>query len=751
MSSNLAFKQHFHVQPIPEEKIVYLLSEARKSALQGDLYLQLADILDGTRSIEQIISLLQRHYSRHDIQRAVFRLQEKGFLTEKDTEVPESVAAFWDVQDLDLQGVFQVLNSSSYCLHNLSSADPSSLLDMLQASGLQQDQTKYHLALVVVDDYLQTELASINAEFLHSNTPWLLVKPHGINLWLGPLFLPHQTGCWECLKPRIQDGREVETVLQKNLQMDSPFFLARASLPSTSATAFSLFATQVLQAIVHQEASPLAGRIMTLNTVSLCSEFHPLCKRPQCPVCGNHQALAGPPEPVVFQNNTKKFTEDGGHRICSPAQTLAKYKHLLSPVTGVVNELLPLFTAGDGLVHIYGGFHRIAHTAMPYAHLKHCLRNKSTGKGKTEVQARASAFCEAVERYCAHSADEAYTVHLSRNQLQDAAVDIENCMLFSVNQYATREQWNEKYGMHMFVPERLDHDMQIDWCPVWSVHAERLKYLPASYCYLKVVKPGEPMYFVPESNGLAAGNSKEEAVLQGFLELVERDSVAIWWYNSLQMPEVDLESFGIPYFQALKDYYAGLGREFWVLDVTNDFDIPTFVAVSRQIGSGREMIIYGCGTHLEPGIGISRALTEMNQFLYLQEQGRISNHAVLEREHYMRDYWFNQASIEQLPFLWPNARSAVKSCADYKQQFNSDLLDDLRFCFDKAEELGLEVLVYDMTRPDIGLNVVRVVMPGARHWRPRYAPGRLFDVPVKMGWQQAALKENELNPLFIWI
>lgn len=751
MSSKPAFKYHFQVQPMPDEGVVYLLSEGRKSVLQGKLYVQLAYILDGTKSIEQIAKLLQEQYSSLEIEQALARLRQKGFLTEKDTEVPESVAAFWNIQDLDLQEVFHILDSSSYCLHNLSSADPSLLLDMLQASGLQQDQTKYHLALVVVDDYLQTELASINADFLHSNTPWLLIKPLGINLWLGPLFLPHKTGCWECLKPRIQDNREVETVLQKNLQTDSPFLLARSALPSTSATAFSLFATQVLQAIVHQEASPLAGRIMTLNMVSLCSEFHPLSKRPQCPVCGNPRELAGPPEPVFFQNNTKKFTEDGGHRICSPAQTLAKYKHLLSPVTGVVSELQSLFTAGDGLVHIYGGFHRIAQTAMSYSHLKHCLRNKSTGKGKTEIQAKASAFCEAVERYCAHNADEAYTVRLSRNQLQDAAVDIEDCMLFSADQYTNREQWNAEYGAHMFVPERLDPELQIDWCPVWSITLEKLKYLPASYCYLKFLKPGEPMYFIPESNGLAAGNSKEEAVLQAFLELVERDAVSIWWYNCLQMPAVDLDSFDIPYFQALKDCYADQGREFWVLDVTNDFDIPTFVAVSRQTESSREMIIYGCGTHLDPGIGISRALTEMNQFLYLQEQGRISNHAVLEREHSMQDYWFNQANIASNPFLQPNAKLAPKSRSDYKYHFSSELLDDLQFCFTKARELGLEVLVYDMTRPDIGLNVVRVVMPGARHFRPRYAPGRLFDVPVERGWHQTPLSEKELNPLFIWI
>jgi ribosomal protein S12 methylthiotransferase accessory factor len=259
------------------------------------------------------------------------------------------------------------------------------------------------------------------------------------------------------------------------------------------------------------------------------------------------------------------------------------------------------------------------------------------------------------------------------------------------------------------------------------------------------------VYSISESNGLASGNSLEEAVLQAFLELVERDSVSIWWYNRLQMPEVDLNTLDSPYVQALREYYAQLGREVWVLDVTNDFEIPTFVAVSRCIDAKYELIIYGCGTHLDPGIGISRALTEMNQFLFLQEQGRISSHAVLEREHFMTDYWFHKATVAENAFLLPHPDRSTKSLADYEYTYASDILDDITLCFSKAHELGLEVLIHDMTRPDIEMNVVRVIMPGARHIRPRYAPGRLYDVPVAMGWRDNSLQEHELNPLFIWI
>ena len=45
-------------------------------------------------------------------------------------------------------------------------------------------------------------LAELNAERLTARRPWLLVKPLGTTLWIGPVFRPGTTGCWECLAQR---------------------------------------------------------------------------------------------------------------------------------------------------------------------------------------------------------------------------------------------------------------------------------------------------------------------------------------------------------------------------------------------------------------------------------------------------------------------------------------------------------------------------------------------------------------------
>jgi ribosomal protein S12 methylthiotransferase accessory factor len=68
-------------------------------------------------------------------------------------------------------------------------------------------------------------------------------------------------------------------------------------------------------------------------------------------------------------------------------------------------------------------------------------------------------------------------------------------------------------------------------------------------------------------------------------------------------------------------------------------------------------------------------------------------------------------------------------------------------CVNLAKREGLDFLVLDQTRPDIEVPVVRVIVPGLRHFYRRFAPGRLYDVPVKLGLRERPLSEGDLNPL----
>ena len=107
--------------------------------------------------------------------------------------------------------------------------------------------------------------------------------------------------------------------------------------------------------------------------------------------------------------------------------------------------------------------------------------------------------------------------------------------------------------------------------------------------------------------------------------------------------------------------------------------------------------------------------------------------------------WLHGENIRDHSYLLPSGEpKKLQALTDWSQP---DLKDEIEWCVARARSLGLEVTVLDMTRRDLNFPVVRVIVPGMRHCWARLAPGRLYDVPVKLGWQKRALRESEMNPV----
>ncbi|NER32296.1 MAG: YcaO-like family protein, partial [Symploca sp. SIO1C4] len=328
------------------------------------------------------------------------------------------------------------------------------------------------------------------------------------------------------------------------------------------------------------------------------------------------------------------------------------------------------------------------------------------------------------------------------------AIHPNKCMLFSENQYQTRHDWNrDSLGAFNKVPEPFDVKKLRQWTAIWSLTGDCFKYLPTAYCYYGHPESSECW---ADSNGTAAGNTLEEARLQGFMELVERDAVAVWWYNRLPKPPVDLDSFNDSYLDNLRDYYQSINRDLWVLDLTSDLGIPAFAAISSRLNMETEDLIYGFGAHFDARLGIMRAITELNQILPLvlltDESGNTEYYCSDE----LANQWWKEATLDRYSYLAPSYLPAKKA-ADYPQMATEDLRLDIEKCVQITKNNGLETLVLNQTRPDIGLSVVKVVVPGLRHFWKRWEKGRLYDVPVKLGDLKAPYQEQQLNsfPIFL--
>ena len=105
------------------------------------------------------------------------------------------------------------------------------------------------------------------------------------------------------------------------------------------------------------------------------------------------------------------------------------------------------------------------------------------------------------------------------------------------------------------------------------------------------------------------------------------------------------------------------------------------------------------------------------------------------------------AEIKEQHYLCPDVTQAKKNIDTYVTPTFDDLRENILYCMDLLKDKNLEMMVLDMTRPDVGLPVVKVVVPGLRHHWQQLGPGRLYDVPVQMGWLDQPGDESKMNPL----
>jgi ribosomal protein S12 methylthiotransferase accessory factor len=683
---------------------------------------------------------------------ALMQMEQKGYIVESDDPLPSSLAVFCDTLDIDPKEAHRRLQGTKVAVKAFGSLPTSEFISTLESLHIQVSE-EGDIEVVLTDDYLQDGLDAFNQKALHLSRPWMLVKPVGTTIWIGPIFYPGKTACWECLAQRLRDNRPVEGFIQRHKDISTPLPIPLAPLPSTRQTALGMAATEVFKWIVRGENQRLEGILVTHDTLSLETRNHILVKRPQCPICGELvNGFNSKPLPIILGSRKKTFTADGGHRCVLPEETLRKYQQHISPITGVVRELSNVFMGSNNLTHTYLARHHFATMFDDLNALRQNLGGRSAGKGKTDIQARASAFCEAIERYSGVFQGDEIREKGSYQKMVDQAIHPNTCMNFSQAQYENRQEWNASCsGWFQKIPEPFDEDREIEWTPVWSLTHQDFKYLPTAYCYYGYPKPEKPDCWA-DSNGCAAGNTMEEAILQGFMELVERDSVALWWYNRVKRPRVDLDSFDEPYFQALKDYYQTLHRELWVLDITSDLNIPVFAAITKRTDREVEDIVLGYGAHFDPKIAIQRALTEVNQILpaVLSANADGSTQYAPSADPLAVDWW-KIATLENQPYLVPDESIAPTVCGDYPKVWSDDLRDDVMTCKQIIEKHGMEILVLDQTRLDIGLKVVKVIVPGMRHFWKRLGSGRLYEVPVQLDWLKEPLEENQLNPFPMWM
>lgn len=333
----------------------------------------------------------------------------------------------------------------------------------------------------------------------------------------------------------------------------------------------------------------------------------------------------------------------------------------------------------------------------------------SQGKGLDLASAQASGLMESVEAYHA----ECITLPLklaSYNELRFShpLVDVDRLPRLSVSSYhpAMRLLWIEGRDLRTSAPK---------WLPFEMVHLNYTIPLP----------PGSGSFFM-SSNGLASGNHLLEAISHGICEVVERDATTLWHAlneEEQQRTRLDLDTVDDPGCRHILEKLKLAEVEVVAWETTSDIGMPAFLCGIAESKLDPLHPLYptmGMGCHPCRQVALLRALTEAVQSRATLISGSRDDVGTARYE----DAWDRES--------WHQFHKKIRAEGTLRRfqevpTFESESFEeDVAWELERLAAVGLEqVVTVDLTRPEFGIPVVRVVIPGleAIHDAPGYVPG----------------------------
>jgi ribosomal protein S12 methylthiotransferase accessory factor len=305
---------------------------------------------------------------------------------------------------------------------------------------------------------------------------------------------------------------------------------------------------------------------------------------------------------------------------------------------------------------------------------------KQMGKGATAVQAEASALMELVERFSFFS-------YLAEGPLTFARPkDIPGQALdFS---FLARSLFDQSPEVQQAAA--LYQGWPLYFVPATNLTRGEARMLPLHWFYL-----------IEEYNGPAAGNCLEEAILQGLCEVVERHVGSVISHDRLITPLIDPETVTDPVARELLDKFRKNGIEVYLRDFSLDTGIPSVGALAYDPATfpQESEIVFTAGTTPDPAKSVVRALTEIAQ-LAGDFHRRTSYRPTLPKYETLEEAAYLMADGPMVPLnSLPNLG-------------HDNLAKEVRNCMGALERLNLEVLVVDVTHPELQIPAVYVLVPG---------------------------------------
>jgi ribosomal protein S12 methylthiotransferase accessory factor len=560
---------------------------------------------------------------------------------------------------------------------------------------------------------------------------------------IGPLVRPGTRGCSQCADMRrLMAGRDRREMQALQRRLDANGGVPRDAWASrTGLLHVARLLVAEAQRMLQDKPVQLAEKLFMINLKTMESTLHFFLPDPLCPVCSRLPDDSSEAARISLQPSPKISLDSYRSR---PMDELNKVltKDYLDYRTGFLNG-------------------KMVDIASPFAdvsvNLPLIAEDVGTaGRTHSYAVSELTAILEGLERYCGLAPRGKRTVvHGSFRNLEDQAL----------NPVKVGVHTKEQYAQPGFPFTKFDPDHPMDWVWGYSFLQERPILVPEQLAYYSM---GCGYSFVSESsNGCALGGSLEEAIFYGILEVVERDSFLMAWYAKLPLPRLDPYSANDRELRLMIDRLRAVaGFDVYFYNSTMEHGIPSVWGIAKNRKQTGVNLICAAGAHPDPVRAVKGAVHELaGMVLNLDKKFEANREAYVRMLHdsslvqQMEDhsllYGLPQAQ-ERLHFLLEENRPMRSFEEEFKREArHADLTEDLKDLLKSFRRLNLDVIVVDLSAPEIirnGLHCVKVLIPGMLpmtfgHRFTRVAGlERVLRVPVELGYAKKPLKLEHLNP-----
>lgn len=284
--------------------------------------------------------------------------------------------------------------------------------------------------------------------------------------------------------------------------------------------------------------------------------------------------------------------------------------------------------------------------------------------------------------------------------------------------------------------------------------------LPAQLVFWNYQNPsGEMILAESNSNGCAGHFTREEAVLAGVLELIQRDGFFIHWLNGIAPRQIDPSTIVDPEVRELLLKLRRYQIEYYLLNTTTDVGVPSCTCVLIDRLAGEPTVAIGASAGFSLREILSQSIGEALSIL----RGVESTPGIPLKSPYTPfidpkitrterlAMWRGTEAIDRIAFFLRGERQSFEAFMGESIWYDTPEKQlayiQKRFC---ALGDGYEMYVYESSDPvlaRVGFHAVRVIVPKLfslylRESIPTLGAARLKDVPDRLGYERGA----ELTP-----